>query len=62
MSKPVIKSRTIWFNFLTLVSVAVVSVAGHEIVAENPMLAGGFAVAAALVNLGLRLVTKDAVR
>lgn len=59
MSKPVQKSKTVWFNLLSLLSAALVTVADHNLIVENPALSGGAAVAIALVNLGLRLVTKE---
>ena len=59
MPKPVAKSRTIWFNLLSLLGVALVTVADHALIVDNPALAGAAAVAIALVNLGLRLVTRE---
>lgn len=52
------KSKTIWFNVLTLLSVAVTAVADHSIITEHPVLSAGAAVLVSLVNVGLRLVTK----
>ena len=60
--KALLKSKTIWFNLLTLLSLSLAAVADHTIVTENPVLVGGVAVASALVNLGLRLVTKEPIK
>lgn len=62
MSKSPLLSKTIWFNVLSLLAVAVAAVSEHAIVTENALLVGGFAVATALVNVGLRLVTKTAIK
>lgn len=61
-SKPVLKSKTVWFNLLTLAGVALSAVADTSIVTDNPLLVGGIAVVSSLVNLGLRLVTKQPVK
>lgn len=57
--KSPLTSKTIWVNVITLLAVAVTAVADHTIITENPVLAGGAAVATALVNLALRFVTKS---
>lgn len=62
MNKSVFASKTIWWNLLTLLSLSLAAVADHTIVTENPVLVGGVAVVSALVNLGLRLVTKTAIK
>lgn len=61
-TKPMSKSRTIWFNLLTLLSLSLVTAADHTIVTENPVLVGGIAVTIALINLGLRLITKTEIK
>lgn len=60
--KSVLASKTVWFNVLTLLSLSLAAVADHSLVTENPVLVGGVAVATALVNLGLRLVTKTPIK
>lgn len=60
--KNLLKSKTIWFNLLTLVSLSLAAVADHTIVTEQPVLVGAVAVASALINLGLRLVTKTPIK
>lgn len=60
--KPVLKSKTIWFNLLTLLATSLTAVADHTVITENPVLVGAVAVASALVNLGLRLVTKEPIK
>jgi len=62
MSKSVLASKTIWFNLLTLVSMSLVAVQDSTIITENPVLVGAVAVIGALVNLGLRLVTKAPIK
>lgn len=61
-SKSLLKSKTVWYNLLTLVALSLAAVADHTIVTENPVLVGGVAVVSALVNLGLRLVTKSPIK
>jgi hypothetical protein len=60
--KPVLKSKTVWYNLLTLLAVSLTAVADHTVITDNPVLVGGVAVATALVNLGLRLVTKSPIK
>jgi hypothetical protein len=60
--KNLLKSKTVWFNLLTLVSLSLAAVADHTIVTEQPVLVGAVAVASALINLGLRLVTKSPIK
>lgn len=53
--KPWWKSKTLWVNLVALVAVAVQSATGYAV---SPELQGGVL---ALANLGLRLVTSEAV-
>lgn len=61
-SKSLLKSKTIWFNLLTLASLSLAAVSDHTIITEQPVLVGAVAVASALINLGLRLVTKSPIK
>lgn len=61
-AKSPLASKTVWFNLLTLVGVGITAVADHAIVAENPVLVGGLAVASAVVNLFLRFATKAPIK
>ena len=60
--KNLLKSKTVWFNLLTLAALSLAAVADSTIVTEQPVLVGAVAVASALINLGLRLVTKTAIK
>ena len=61
-SKSPLASKTVWFNILTLLGAGIAAVADHNIVAENPVLVGGLAVASAVVNLFLRFATKAPIK
>jgi hypothetical protein len=61
-TKAVATSKTLWFNALTLVSLFLVTVADNQLIVENPVYVGVVAVAIAAVNLGLRFVTKTALK
>ena len=60
--KPLFASRTILFNLLTLLTVATAAVGNHSLITDNPTYVGAFAVVAALVNIGLRLVTSTPIK
>ncbi len=58
MKKSPLKSRTIWFNVLTLVTGAIAYFAGSEIVTENWAAAIPILIAVqGAVNLALRFMT-----
>lgn len=60
--KSIFKSKTIIFNLLTVLAISLTAVADHSLVLENPTAVGAVAVLSAIVNLGLRLVTKQPVK
>ncbi len=62
MSKSIFSSKTIWYNVLSLVSMALVAINDSSIITENPLAVGVVAVTTSLVNLGLRLVTDKPIK
>jgi len=59
-SKSVLKSKTFWVNALTLAATAITFAVDNQVF-QNPDVTAAMVGVLALVNVGLRFVTKDAV-
>ena len=59
--KSIFKSKTIWANLLGGAVALITTLSNSDLVAQNPELAAYFATGMAVLNLLLRLVTKDPV-
>jgi nitrate reductase gamma subunit len=57
MNKPVIKSRTIWINCITVAVGICGFLAGHEVIMEYPNAVAALVVAQGLLNIALRFIT-----
>jgi hypothetical protein len=60
-SKPITKSKTFWVNLATAVAGVVTTLAGSNLIQDNPQLAGIAATVLGVVNILLRLVTTTSV-
>lgn len=60
MNKSLFKSKTFWVNSLTFVATAVTYAVDNQLF-SNPDVVAGLVSALALVNIGLRLISKDSV-
>ena len=60
-TKTVLQSKTVLFNILTLLAISLTAVSDSSIVTDNPVAVGVVSVIVAVVNVGLRLVTKTAI-
>lgn len=59
--KPILKSKTFWVNALTAIAGVVSTVVGSDLIQNNPEWAGYGAAALGVVNVVLRLFTKEPV-
>lgn len=59
--KPLVKSKTFWINLVTIVAGIVTLIGGSDLIQENPQYAGLAATVIGVVNILLRLVTKEPV-
>lgn len=60
--KSLYQSKTIWFNILSIVAVALSAVGGTELIAQHPVASGAVAVGISVVNVLLRLVTSKPIK
>ena len=60
-AKHPLRSKTCWLNGLTFLAAAVALLAGSDLVAEHPRIVSALVLAGALLNLGLRFVTDQAI-
>ena len=60
--KSLFTSKTVLFNVLSLLALSLTAVADSSIITDNPVAVGVFSVVTALVNVGLRLITRVPVK
>ena len=60
MTKPVTKSKTLWFNALTLAAIAIDAITQANLITNKDVI-GWVLVGSAVVNAGLRMITKNPV-
>ena len=61
MGKSIFRSKTIWVNALTAIAGIAATLGGSELIADNPKVAGIAAMITGVVNVLLRVVTKEPV-
>jgi len=59
MGKSPVISKTLWFNILTLAAAALTVWSDSSIIADNPTAAGILLIVTSVVNVFLRVVTKE---
>ncbi len=59
--KPLLRSKTFWVNLITAVAGILTTVGGSEFIQDKPEVVGIMATIVGVVNVLLRLVTKDPV-
>lgn len=62
MAKGLFKSKTFWVNALTAVAGIAAFFQGSELIATNPQVVAGIGTFLGIVNVLLRLVTKEAIK
>jgi hypothetical protein len=62
IKKTLVASKTFWVNAITGIAGIVTAIGGSDMIQENPKLAGVAAMIISIVNVLLRLVTKDPVK
>lgn len=61
-AKSIYESKTLWFNILSILAVALTAVSNSEVIAEYPVVSGAVAVGISVVNVMLRLVTSKPIK
>jgi hypothetical protein len=62
MGKNAAKSKTLWVNVIMIVAGALGGIAGTEVIQQNPQIAGYFVSIMGVVNVILRLMTKEPIK
>jgi hypothetical protein len=62
MGKNPAKSKTLWVNVIMIVAGALGGIAGTEVIQQNPQIAGYFVSIMGVVNVILRLMTKEPIK
>ncbi len=57
--KSKVKSRTLWVNAIVVIAGALGGIAGTDVIQSNPELVGYFVSIMGVVNVVLRLITKE---
>jgi hypothetical protein len=62
MGKNPVKSKTLWVNVIMIVAGALGGIAGTDVIQQNPQIAGYFVSIMGVVNVILRLMTKEPIK
>ena len=62
MSKPIIKSRTFWVNALVVVAAGLAAMVDTSIIQQNPQLVAYGVAFLGVVNVVLRVITKEPIQ
>ena len=62
MSKPITKSKTFWVNALAVAAAGIAAMIDVSIIQENPQLVAYGAMFLGIINIALRLITKESIQ
>lgn len=62
MSKPITKSKTFWVNILVVATAAITAMIDTSIIQENPQIVAYGAMILGIINVFLRMITKDPIK
>jgi hypothetical protein len=62
MGKNFVKSKTLWVNVIMILAGALGGIAGTDVIQQNPQIAGYFVSIMGVVNVILRLMTKEPIK